>query len=169
MQHSLQAPKEQPRQYLNSSLWCSFGDKSKWVFQQKYFKMKLVQINIGSLCTSFHRADIQSQSSLMLNPQPIPRFPISKGQQNQSLGCSCTLVQVHIAICPPTAPKCTVTEDCHIREDTQISVLPCALERTQTVRANLLSNFLFCLIFVLHHASNIFLGKMCLDKDGQCF
>lgn len=170
MQHLLQALKKQPRQYLNSCLWCSSSDKSEQVYKQKYFKMKLIQTNIGSLCIPYHRGDTQSESSLMLNPQSVPRFPISKGQWSQSLGCSCTLVQVHIAICPATvALRAALSQKTVTSENTQISVLPCALKRIQTVRANLLSNLLFCLIFMLHHASSIFLGKLCLNEDGQCF
>lgn len=132
--------------------------------------MQVIQINFGCPHISNHRADIQSQSSLMLNPQPMPRFPISKGQWSQSLGCSSTLVQVYLAcICPATVAELHYHRRLSLQRTHKFLYYPLHLKGHRLVRANLLSNFLFCLIFMLHHESSNFLGKMCLDEDGQCF
>ena len=92
--------------------------------------MKLIQRNIASPCILYHRADIQSQS----NPhhsQCQDSAQLQRDSGSSLWAAAEPLCRYIPQFVLPQLPNYSITKDCHIREDTQISALPYALKRTQ--------------------------------------
>lgn len=164
----MQASKQQPRKYFNN--WDSLQMKTtKEFINNNTLKWSWFKKNIywRYLCLVPHsRVPKIGPDLSRANAKIIPNFkgvlgPVSSLQLNPSVGTH------HNLFCHSC--QTIVSGKTYFREDTRIPVLPYALKRTQTSGANLSTNFLFSLIFMLHHASNIFLWNICLGGNRHCF
>lgn len=130
MQPSLQASKQQPRRYNSTSLRCPSDVRSEQVYEQ-WCILKRSRFE-GTLQALVSRATEQtSRVDPILNTASVKVLPDFKGTAGSGLWAAAEHLHRYTSqFVLPQLPS--ITGGCHVREDTQLSVLLCALERTQS-------------------------------------